>query len=155
MIDILITVMTPADVAEAVRLDGENPSAWTAGHFQGLFSQPHGWHFIARAAEDHALLGFVCGQALLGEGEIHKIAVAAPHRRRRIGWRLLAHALDFLKTQGVHTCFLELRAGNLPAQKLYQSCGFTPRGQRKKYYTSPGEDAIIMTLRLPAAPTPP
>lgn len=149
MIDILITVMTPDDVAEAVQLDSENPSAWTAGHFHGLFSQPHGWHFIARAAENRELLGFICGQALLDEGEIHKIAVAVPHRRRRIGRRLLGHALGFLENQGVRTCFLELRAANLPAQKLYQSCGFTPSGRRKKYYTSPGEDAIIMTLHLP------
>ncbi len=146
MIDISITVMAPDDVAEAVQLDSENLSPWTASHFKSLLDQRYSWHFIARLAESHALAGYICGQVLLDEGEIHKIAVAKAFQRQHIGHRLLGHALDFLEKKGGRSSFLELRASNLAAQKLYQSFGFSPCGLRKKYYTSPREDAIIMRL---------
>lgn len=155
MININITAMMPDDVAEAIQLDSENLSPWTASHFKSLFDQPHSWQFIARVTETKALAGYICGQGLLDEGEIHKIAVASPLRRRHIGQRLVGHALAFLKKKGVSSCFLELRASNLPAQNLYQSYGFTPCGLRKKYYTSPCEDAIIMRLQQNQGITPP
>ncbi len=144
MIDISIGVMEADDVAEAAQLDSENLSAWTASHFKSLLNQPHNWHFVARTAATHILVGYICGQALLGEAEIHKIAVAKGYRRQHIGHRLLDHALACLKKNSVSSCFLELRASNLAARKLYESFDFSPCGIRKKYYNSPREDAIIM-----------
>lgn len=139
--------MAPDDVAEAVQLDSENLSPWTASHFTRELHNEHSWNFVARSRKSHTLLGYICGQALLEEGEIHKIAVSETSRRQHIGHRLLDHALTFLKNEGISSCFLELRASNQAAQQLYQSFGFQPCGRRKKYYNSPDEDAIIMRLR--------
>ena len=44
---------------------------------------------------------------------------------------------------------LEVRAGNLPAQKLYEKCGFRQVGMRPDYYTRPTENALIYTLEFP------
>jgi len=44
---------------------------------------------------------------------------------------------------GASLIFLEVRAGNEPAQRLYRSMGFVFRGIRKGYYTDTGEDAVI------------
>lgn len=43
---------------------------------------------------------------------------------------------------------LEVRASNDPALALYASMGFRQVGLRKKYYSSPEEDAVLMTLAL-------
>ncbi len=147
MTHITITTMAPDDVAEAVQLDSDNLSPWAASHFKDQLGQDHSWQFIARSTKNQALLGYICGQNLVDEGEIHKIAVTKAFQRQHIGHRLLDHALGFLKKNNVLSCFLELRAANLPAQQLYQSFGFSPCGRRKKYYNSPCEDAIIMRLR--------
>jgi len=44
---------------------------------------------------------------------------------------------------------LEVRASNLPAQRLYEKYGFRRAGVRRRYYSDNNEDALIMwTERL-------
>lgn len=43
---------------------------------------------------------------------------------------------------------LEVRASNEPALALYTSMGFRQVGLRKRYYSNPEEDAVLMTLTL-------
>jgi ribosomal protein S18 acetylase RimI-like enzyme len=43
--------------------------------------------------------------------------------------------------------FLEVRAGNLAARRLYRQLGFRDLGVRRGYY-GPGQDAIVMELKL-------
>ena len=40
--------------------------------------------------------------------------------------------------------YLEVRAGNVPARRLYQRHGFREAGVRKQYYPDNGEDALVM-----------
>ena len=39
---------------------------------------------------------------------------------------------------------LEVRASNLPAQRLYEKYGFRRAGVRRRYYSDNNEDALIM-----------
>ena len=146
-INISISTMTADDIDEAVQVDSENLSPWAASHFKNQLQQKYSWQFVARSTQSQNLIGYICGQSLADEGEIHKIAVAKAFRRQHVGHRLLDHALAFQESSGTLSCFLELRASNKPAQQLYNSFGFRPCGLRKKYYTSPQEDAIIMRLQ--------
>ena len=43
---------------------------------------------------------------------------------------------------------LEVRAGNEVAQQLYRRCGFEVIGRRRRYYKSPVEDALLMSVSL-------
>jgi ribosomal-protein-alanine N-acetyltransferase len=45
--------------------------------------------------------------------------------------------------------FLEVRADNARAQRLYQWRGFTEVGIRRGYYQPSGTDAVVMRLDLP------
>ena len=45
------------------------------------------------------------------------------------------------------TMFLEVRAGNVAARRLYRRLGFRDLGVRRGYY-GPGQDAIVMELKL-------
>jgi ribosomal-protein-alanine N-acetyltransferase len=54
-----------------------------------------------------------------------------------------------LKEEDCRFIFLEVRASNGEAKKIYESLGFTTLGVRKSYYSSPVEDAVVMVLKLP------
>ena len=51
------------------------------------------------------------------------------------------------RTAQARTLFLEVRAGNVAARRLYRQLGFRNLGIRRGYY-GPGQDAIVMELRL-------
>ena len=46
---------------------------------------------------------------------------------------------------------LEVRAGNAPAQALYERLGFREVGRRPGYYSQPADDALVLALELGAA----
>ena len=52
---------------------------------------------------------------------------------------------------GAATSTLEVRAGNLPAKRLYEKLGYEVAGVRKRYYRD-GEDGLIMTTPPLAEP---
>ena len=49
--------------------------------------------------------------------------------------------------------FLEVRADNTRAQRLYRWCGFAEIGIRRGYYQPSGTDAIVMRRDLTGRPT--
>lgn len=76
------------------------------------------------------------------ECELLRLVVDGRWRRRGIGRALLDHALRDLAGKGFAACFLEMRASNDEASRLYRSAGFFQIGIRKKYYASPTEDGV-------------
>jgi ribosomal-protein-alanine acetyltransferase len=75
-----------------------------------------------------------------GESEILNLAVDPAERRTGIARRLLMDVL----ARGKGAWFLEVRASNVAAIRLYESTGFTRAGERKNYYDEPAEDGIVM-----------
>jgi ribosomal-protein-alanine N-acetyltransferase len=81
---------------------------------------------------------------MLDEAHIATIASHPDWRGCRLGqWMLLA-LLDVALARGAATSTLEVRAGNLPARRLYEKLGYEVAGVRKNYYRD-GEDGLIMT----------
>ena len=136
--------MTAADLEAVAIIESENPSPWTAGQLASEREQAGSWQFVAAADASGLVCCFVCGRSCGGEAELLRIAVGREYRRQGVAAQLVAYTLRFLAEQGVGRCFLELRAGNLPALALYERFGFCRVGLRKNYYTSPVEDAILM-----------
>lgn len=83
---------------------------------------------------------------IVDEAHVGTIAVEREYRRQGIGRRLLAHGLLAARAEGMTTSLLEVRRGNLAAQKLYEDFGFTVAGIRPRYYHDNGEDAVLMNL---------
>ncbi len=140
----LIRPMTGDDLGAVHAIESENLSPWNVEQLTSELEQEGGWQCVAESTASGLVCGFVCGRSCVGEAELLKIAVGLEHRRQGIAGQLVAHVLRFLAKQGVGRCFLELRAGNLPALALYERFGFCRAGLRKNYYTSPPEDAILM-----------
>jgi ribosomal-protein-alanine N-acetyltransferase len=85
---------------------------------------------------------------IMDEAHIATIAVAPEYRRLGIGRHLLAFALKHAAQDGLVTATLEVRAGNLAAQALYEQFGFHLAGVRPGYYQDNHEDALIMDAKL-------
>ena len=56
--------------------------------------------------------------------------------------------LKELKKKGCVFMYLEVRASNAGAKKFYELFGFKVESIRKKYYTNPDEDALLMMGRI-------
>jgi len=83
---------------------------------------------------------------VLDEAHIATIAVHPAFRQRGFGKALLQVGMDAAFDEGARIYHLEVRAGNLAAQKMYAGFGFEVVGRRSKYYKDNGEDALLLTL---------
>lgn len=96
------------------------------------------------AVEGDIVAGYIGSQTVMGETDMMNVAVHPDFRRKGIAEALVNTLVDQLKLQGSHCLTLEVRASNMPAQKLYEKLGFSVIGKRPRYYHNPKEDAIIM-----------
>ncbi|MEK7735674.1 MAG: ribosomal protein S18-alanine N-acetyltransferase [Nitrospirota bacterium] len=94
------------------------------------------------------IAGYICANHVADEGHILNLAVHPDFRGRGIANTLVENILEELKENACRFLYLEVRASNNAARKLYEGFGFSVVGTRKGYYTEPKEDAVIMMLRL-------
>ncbi|MFL6209014.1 MAG: ribosomal protein S18-alanine N-acetyltransferase [Pyrinomonadaceae bacterium] len=152
--DYRIDLTTQHDLLEVVEIEetcGLSLWGWEAYHAE--LSKPDAIMLVARrGARDwqsgRSLHGFVAARVTVGELHINNIGVREAVRGRGIGAALLRAAIASGRRLGARQAFLEVRAGNLPAQALYRHCGFDVAGRRRNYYREPAEDALIMSLTL-------
>ena len=119
--------------------------AWSEASVRGLLSQPGSIAF--GCYEEKELLGYFLGQQILDEAEVHRIAAVPEARRMGVGSLLMEEFLRICRENGAVSQTLEVRAGNVPALRLYEKFGFQTEGIRKNYYRNPSEDALIMWRR--------
>ena len=86
------------------------------------------------------------------QGDVQTIAVRADRQGRGIGSALLSALISEAAIRGCREVFLDVRAGNAVARRLYRRAGFTDVGVRRGYYQPSGADAIVMRLKLRQAP---
>ena len=87
---------------------------------------------------------------ILDEAHLLNITVAPACQGRGLGLALLTHLMQRARQRGGQECFLEVRASNLSAYRLYERFGFNEIGRRRNYYPAPGggEDALVMACTL-------
>lgn len=89
------------------------------------------------------IAGFVNARKILGEVYINNVAVHADFRRMGIAEKLLV-ALEKVCVP-FEFITLEVRASNLAARALYEKSGYKIVGERKKFYSFPAENAVLMS----------
>ena len=124
------------------------PLPWPANAFRHELTQNKNAHYIVAREGEH-IVGYAGLWLSLDEAHITTFAVLPEYRRRKIGERMLLAIFERAERLGAEGLTLEVRASNLPAQRLYEKYGFRPAGIRRRYYSDNNEDAIIMwTERL-------
>jgi ribosomal-protein-alanine N-acetyltransferase len=155
-----IRAMTPADLPAVQRLEAllYPEDAWSAEMFRGeLDDQPGTRHYVVaieaadpdRPAADGAdaageIVGYAGLAAAGGQGDVQTIGVRSDRQGRGLGATLLSALLDEADRRDCEVVFLEVRADNEAARKLYERFGFTEISVRKRYYQPSGVDAIVM-----------
>lgn len=86
------------------------------------------------------------------EAEIASVCVDPAYRRLGGGTKLLQTLLRQARLSGAQNVYLEVRASNQAAQELYRGAGFECIGVRKRYYTNPLEDAVLMRCEIVRQP---
>ena len=82
------------------------------------------------------------------EAEITSLTIRKDKREQGIGTLFLQELLQYIRNDGAKIAFLDVRESNVAAQKLYQKCGFSVLGRRKRFYQKPVEDALGMGIEL-------
>jgi ribosomal-protein-alanine N-acetyltransferase len=171
---------TLADLDGIMRLETSvfATDAWSREGMAHELASPDGWYLVAEdaaAAEDAAgaadagcaagdagdaagevdtpLAGYCGLLALPGapDADVQTIAVAPQARRRGLGRALMTEMIDEARRRRVREVFLEVRADNPDAQRLYTSLGFEQIAVRPRYYMPDGVDALVMRLSVAPA----
>lgn len=114
------------------------------------------WSFLFLARPDGAETppgALLLAWLVADEMHILSVATLPDQRRRGLARALMNHALAFAATRGVRLVILEVRRSNVGAIALYHAFGFERSRIRPRYYADNQEDALEMTLVLPAPPT--
>lgn len=119
---------------------------WSRESFEKAYTNPSNIYLIIE--KENQILGY-CGIWMAADqGDLCHIAVAREARKKGCGALLLQAALEKCKKMGGSSLFLEVRASNVAAIKLYQKLGFQEIGVRPMYYSEPKEDGILMECQF-------
>lgn len=122
--------------------------AWSEAMMREELASPHGWYVVVEEAG--RLVGYAGLRAARGaaDADIQTITIASGARGRGRGRALLRTLLEEAARRKVREVFLEVRADNPVAQKMYASEGFAEVGRRPRYYQPDDVDALVMKLDL-------
>lgn len=137
---------TEDDLDALVSIEQASPRAWSRQAFALELGHSPPTLFVLRSSGEP--VAFVAARIHIPEMDIVNLAVRPDQRGRGLGRRLLSSFLAEVASTGVRTVFLEVRAGNEEALKLYRRAGFRETQRRRNFYAEPVEDAILMRLEM-------
>lgn len=138
--------LTASDLERVMRLEAElfGPDAWSRSLYEAELARPDRiWRAVERDGEVVAYGGITISQ----QSDLMTIGVAASHQGRGIGAQLLTDLIAAAQKRGARELFLEVRADNEIAQRLYSRHGFEQLGIRPRYYRG-GIAAVVMRSTL-------
>ncbi|WP_460046822.1 ribosomal protein S18-alanine N-acetyltransferase [Pseudomonas sp. S2_H01] len=139
--------MTEADLEAVLKIEYAAFShPWTRGIFlDGLKSYEIWLMFEGNQQVGHGVINVI-----IDEAHLLNITVKPESQGRGLGLLLLDKLMKRAYELNGRECFLELRASNQSAYRLYERYGFNEVGRRRDYYPAVGgrEDALVMACTL-------
>lgn len=120
--------------------------SWTEGQLLSEIESEYGCIFIKY--DKGVPAGYSIWHMAGDQAELYRIGTDPIKRGKGYADMLMESGITWAKAREAESIFLEVRAGNLPAISLYKKHGFENIGIRKKYYTNPTEDAVIMVRKV-------
>jgi len=147
-VGVTVRALAAEDVDAVVGIETEAfTSPWRRETFLDLLDRP-GLELLVMEDSVAGIVGYAVLWCILDQGELANMAITSGFRRRGLGSLLLARVLDVARARGVEALYLEVRASNEGALRLYTRFGFTDVGVRRAYYDRPKEDARVMMAAL-------
>ena len=121
------------------------PFPWTRGIFEDCLQAGYAC-FGLQIGKD--LAGYTIFNWAAGEAHLLNLCIHPDWQHRGYGSLLLEYAINHVARHDNEAMFLEVRASNTRAAKLYKNRGFRVIGSRPSYYQAGEgrEDAIVMRL---------
>lgn len=144
-----IRPMRVEDIPQVAALDQASFSLpWPESAYRyEIKENPHSVPLVAERPDGSGtIIGLLVLWLIIDEAHIATIAVRAEERQQGLGATMLAEALKIAISKGMASATLEVRAGNLAAQRLYRRFQFEEISRRPRYYRDNQEDALIMTI---------
>jgi ribosomal-protein-alanine N-acetyltransferase len=139
--------MTEADLDAVLKVEYAAFShPWTRGIFlDGLKSYEIWLMFEGGQQVGHGVINVI-----IDEAHLLNITVKPESQGRGLGLTLLEKLMSRAYELNARECFLEVRASNQSAYRLYERYGFNEVGRRRDYYPAVGgrEDALVMACTL-------
>ena len=121
---------------------------------QSLLGKPAFYGAVLQAPDMPTTIYAYCLAFItLKQADIIAIGTEKTKQGQGFGHIILQHLIDVTEHHNVSEITLEVAADNIPARRLYDSCGFHVSGIRKDYYYR-GEnrcDAVIMVRQCGSA----
>lgn len=135
------------DVTEIERLSFSVP--WSRESFERELTENRTARYLVLTLDDRAVA--YAGAWMIydpfeetAEGHVTNIAVHPQYRGMGYGDAVTKALMELASALSAEMLTLEVRASNRVAQHLYEKLGFAPVGVRKRYYSLPEEDALVM-----------
>ena len=111
------------DLEQVMEIENENFSVpWTETGFFTFLIREDTLFLVAQEKEE--ILGY-CGVVMVqDEGDITNVAVKKSWQNQGVGKKLMEELVKSTEQEGVARLFLEVRASNEPALRLYRNMGF-------------------------------
>lgn len=143
----IVRALRPVDLEQVMLIERRSFSTpWSEKTFRGLMRRPSAALMVAEV--DGRVGGYLVMWFAADEAEIGDLAVSPELRRRGIGRVLVERAVEEARSRSATGIFLEVRASNEDARRMYDDAGFLVVGTRPGYYTEPVEDAYVMRLNM-------
>ena len=138
---LILREMQLDDVSAVSKLETELfPDPWPKKSFiNEILAEKISFLFIVE--ENNEIIGYIICWYYLKELHIGNVAVTMAKQGKGVGRFLLRNIFEIFSDSD--KSFLEVRATNKIAIKLYNSFGFKITYRRKSYYSN-GEDALVM-----------
>lgn len=148
MTDVHFRPMLPQDVDAVLEVElAAFSHPWTRGIFLDCIKPGYECWLMFRGERQvgHTVLS-VAGD----ESHLLNITVRPQDQKSGLGTALLDFIIGRAREMGAEVTFLEVRASNHTASRLYERFGFNEIGRRPNYYPAVGgrEDALVMAYSL-------
>lgn len=139
---------SPADLDGVLAIEAasfNNPTSreW----YEGELKRPEVCFIYVLRTAEQPVAAFCAFWLVAEQVHINNLAVHPELRRLGLGTQLLQAVTLEAARLGASMLTLEVRQSNEPARRLYERAGFYQDGLRKNYYTSPIEDALILSRK--------
>jgi ribosomal-protein-alanine N-acetyltransferase len=142
--------MEKADLPAVVRIENDCQShPWSLMQFlEGFHAGHSGWLATREVDGAELLVGFAIVMSVLDECSLLNICIQPDCQKQGFGWQLLEFVLARAAADNMTRMFLEVRASNKAAIRLYERAGFEQVSVRRDYYPAVvgREDGLVYIL---------
>ena len=139
--------MTIEDGAAVAEMEHQSFSdAWSEKAVLETLRQPTALCLVAEKAGRR--VGYLLAYQAADEIEIARVAVVEEVKRQGVGTALMKKLQEEGTQRKARKILLDVREKNHMAQAFYEKIGFKEDGIRKRFYTEPEEDAVLMSMQI-------